>query len=184
MCGTVPHPTAIALPPTFPAFLGLDGTTPLQVQAPNLSIMDLFHTAAGPQSVRFASLASEKPAPSSISRMVPLGYLLSSLLLQSPGAASQQEADLFRDFLLLSQSDGEPMVGPDQPHDFSVAEATAVLGVTGSFWNKRYGLDATVHPCELSPTCCVTDASPSPCTRSLHGHNSWAPGSLRDPGRH
>lgn len=149
MSGTVPHPTAIALPPTFPAFLGLDEITPLQVQAPNLSIMDLFHTAAGPQSVRFASLASEKPTPSSVSRMVPLGYFLSSLLLQSPGAASQQEANLFGDFLELSQCEEEPLITLDEPHDFSVAEATAVLGVTGPFWSKRYGLDATVHPCKL-----------------------------------
>ncbi|EKD04040.1 hypothetical protein A1Q2_01714 [Trichosporon asahii var. asahii CBS 8904] len=134
MNGTVPHPTAIALPPTFPAFLGLDDSTPLQVQAPNLSIMDLFHTAAVPQSVRFTSLASEKVMPSSASRMVPLGYLLSSLLLQSPGAASQQEANLFRDFLLLAQSDVEPLMTPDLPHDFSIADVTAVLGVTGSFW--------------------------------------------------
>lgn len=132
-----------------PAFLGLDDSTPLQVQAPNLSIMDLFHTAAVPQSVRFTSLASEKVMPSSASRMVPLGYLLSSLLLQSPGAASQQEANLFRDFLLLAQSDVEPLMTPDLPHDFSIADVTAVLGVTGSFWSKRYGLDATVHPCKL-----------------------------------
>lgn len=149
MSGTVPHPTAIALPPTFPAFLGLDDATPLQVQAPNISIMDLFHTAVSPQSVRFASLTPDKPVPSSVSRMAPLGYLLSSLLLQSPGAASHQEANLFRDFLLLSEGDSKPLVAPDLPHDFSVADATAVLGVTGSFWSQRYGLNATIHPCEL-----------------------------------
>lgn len=149
MSGAVPHPTALALPPTFPAFLGLDDSTPLQVQAPNMAIMDLFDTGAGSRSTQCAAVASAPAAPSSAGRMIPLGYLLSSLLLQSPGAASRQEANLFGDFLSQSQSDEEPLVDVDQPHDFSVVEPTAVLGVTGSFWSIRYGLDATVHPCEL-----------------------------------
>ncbi|KAL1412990.1 hypothetical protein Q8F55_000739 [Vanrija albida] len=106
--GAVPHPTALAPGPAF-ASSRLDPALPAAAQLPDLAIADPF---------------SPTPFPGGTA---PLGYVLTTVLLQRAGAATPQERAMTAAFV------GAETRAPS-------ASAADSLGPVGAYWRERFGL--------------------------------------------
>ncbi|KAK4689602.1 hypothetical protein P7C73_g515, partial [Tremellales sp. Uapishka_1] len=205
--GTVPTPTAVFLPPTFDAAVcALSPDLPLVQLLPGAFYPDHLDSSNAFDSAGVAELAAyrvalpQSPLPPLNSvplllmkkmraqpalldelregRIVPLGYLLTALLTQGEGRASESEVrvgwgamwsgDRGWDASVLSAISRGDGVDLQSLLDFDPVREGERLGGVGGFWKRKYGLTAC-QVVSFTPSVLAAYIStlPTPSTQTL-----------------